>query len=74
MKQEITLQDFAEICCDRMYNPELPESDQCSGWYALKKMVLEDIPPEGNLVNAFHPTLRNLLTKHWDKIKALPIK
>lgn len=36
-------------------------------------MVLEDIPPEGNLINAFHPNLRNFITRHWGKIKSLPV-
>lgn len=44
-KQPIYLEDFANKICDKLYDYNLDEENQSSGWKTLKKMVLEKIEP-----------------------------
>ena len=45
MNNVLTFNNFCEKCCDRMYEPRLPEEDQCTGYKELKRMVKEGIEP-----------------------------
>lgn len=67
----MTLEQFAETSCDRLYNPQLGEDAQCTGWYQLKKMVQEQLPPSDENMVCFHPNLREFLIRNWEKIKKM---
>lgn len=69
----MTLEEFAEKCCDRMYNPELGPDQQCGGWYELRKMVEGKIKPNDSNMAVFHPNLRSFIVANWSKIELLPV-
>ena len=41
----MTFDKFCHKCCDRMYDPKLPQEAQCTGYHMLKKMVVQNIKP-----------------------------
>lgn len=43
--ENLTFNQFCYINCDGLYNPNLPDDAQCTGYYQLKKMVVENITP-----------------------------
>lgn len=70
----MTLQYFAEKCCDRLYNPKLGEEAQSSGWLKLKELVLGKKQPTEKDWRIFHPLLRKFLKENWENIIVLPIE
>lgn len=43
--KNLTFNEFCYKCCDRLYEPELPEFSQGTGYTQLKRMVIENITP-----------------------------
>ena len=37
--KKMTFDKFCHKCCDRMYDPKLPQEAQCTGYHMLKKMA-----------------------------------
>ena len=75
LKEKLTgknrLREFANKICDRMYEPRLHHTQQCSGWYQLEYLVENEIEPNEWNMKPFHPKLRDFLIEHWEKIKTL---
>lgn len=44
-KEPLTFKEFCFKYCDTLYNPNLPDNAQCTGFNLLRKMVLENITP-----------------------------
>ena len=42
---KITFDEFCNLLCDGLYDPNLPLETQCSGYKDLRKMVIENIRP-----------------------------
>lgn len=45
MSTYLTFDIFCYSFCDKLYNPKLHDTAQCTGYHQLKKMVLENISP-----------------------------
>ena len=43
--EDLTFNQFCYKYCDGLYDPRFSEEDQCTGYYQLKKMVIEGIEP-----------------------------
>lgn len=69
----MSLQNFAEKYCDRLYDSRIEEAYQSSGWHALKRMVERKTKPDELNMQIFHPNLRVLLIENWSKIENLSI-
>lgn len=74
MNEEITLQEFGENYL-HIYDPRIPEDQQCSGWNHLRQLVAnnkqtlvqEDLIP-------FHMKLRPYILACWPLIRRMPIE
>jgi hypothetical protein len=44
-KEIATFDLFCQTCCDGLYDPKLPESEQCTGYIKLREMVIGRITP-----------------------------
>ena len=67
----MSLQDFAWYLCDRLFEPKLEEELQCTGWYALKKMVSNG---EDFKSIYFHKNLSDYLRRNWEVIRNFKIE
>jgi hypothetical protein len=61
--------DFATSI--EVYNPLLPDDQQCGGYYLLKEMILSKSPPDDLRMRLIHPKLRAYLVEYWDEILRL---
>ena len=44
-KGKITFDEFCNLICDGLYDPNFPLEAQCSGYKDLRKMAIENIRP-----------------------------
>lgn len=44
-KGKITFDEFCNLICDGLYDPNLPLEVQCTGYKDLRKMAIENIRP-----------------------------
>ena len=72
--EQITLKELGEKYLE-LYDPQLPEESQCTGWHELKRLVLSGAEElkDSDLV-AFHPNLREVLRGHWGNIKKATVE
>jgi hypothetical protein len=45
MSSTLTFDEFCFMFCDKLYNPMLHDTAQCTGYHELKKMVMKNISP-----------------------------
>ena len=60
----VSLQEFCQKNCDRLYNPNLSENEQSTGYLQLKEMVVNKITPASlEEIERWenHPTIEELL-------------
>lgn len=69
---KITLQEFAEKYCDRLYDSRFEDDAQCSGWQCLKALVLKGCEPSDLELQPLHPNLRAKIKEWWSEIKTIP--
>lgn len=61
----LTVNEFCESILDGMYNPNLPDSEQCSGYKLLKELIVSGFEPfdeEETLRWKERPTTTELLS------------
>jgi len=72
--EQMTLKEYAEKHLDGLYDSRFDEESQCSGWHALKAMVLSSSPTiSTEFLRHFHELVRPRIIEHWIYLRTLRI-
>lgn len=67
--EEMRLKYIAEECLE-LFDHRLPEEKQCSGWFRLKRLVIEGKEQlTDDDLKLFHPILRDAIKNNWSNIR-----